>query len=145
MKKGNVGHEIGPSLRKGFPRCIMLSSMYRVNFRCNSQNQLNSDLYFLPLISNLLHGQPDYIQLFNFLFIFGSVTFWNPPQEKQVCRVSTGECAAVEGVQVETDPVPNPLKKDEEGRLICWGLQEGYTARGAHHASQEGEFSKNLF
>ena len=60
-------------------------------------------------------------------------------QEEQVCGVAPGERAAVEGVQVEADPLPHPLQEAEEGRLLRRGVQEGHAARGQNHATQEGQ------
>ena len=60
-------------------------------------------------------------------------------QEEQVRRVPPGERAAAEGVQVEADPLPHPLQEAEEGRLHRRGVQEGHSARGPHHATQEGD------
>merc|ERR1711974_236106 len=59
--------------------------------------------------------------------------------EEQVRRVPPGERAATEGVQVEADPLPHPLQEAEEGRLHRRGVQEGHSARGPHHATQEGD------
>ena len=66
-------------------------------------------------------------------------------QEEQVRRVPPGERAATEGVQVEADPLPHPLEEAEEGRLHRRGVQEGHSARGPHHATQEGEFDVTGF
>ena len=60
-------------------------------------------------------------------------------QEEQVRRVPPGERAAAEGVQVEADPLPHPLQEADEGRLHRRGVQEGHSARGPHHATQEGD------
>ena len=65
-------------------------------------------------------------------------------QEEQVRRVPPGERAAAEGVQVEADPLPHPLQEAEEGRLHRRGVQEGHSARGPHHATQEGESGVTL-
>ena len=62
-------------------------------------------------------------------------------QEEQVRRVPPGERAAAEGVQVEADPLPDPLQEAEEGRLHRRGVQEGHAARGQNHATQEGQLS----
>ena len=58
-------------------------------------------------------------------------------QEEQFGRIPSEERAAAEGVQVEADPLPNPLQEAEERRLR--GVQEDHSAQEPHHATQEGD------